>query len=63
MSALLLLVGAFTTHQGTNGGTGAQLELWQVINLVGAPALAVLFARPVFDDLASWLRSRRAGRR
>jgi hypothetical protein len=58
MSTLLLLAGAFTNHQVTNGSTGVQLELWQVINLLGAPALAVLFARPVVDDLVAWLRSR-----
>jgi hypothetical protein len=30
-----------------------------VINLVGAPVLAVLFARPVIDDIRAWLNSDR----
>jgi hypothetical protein len=38
---------------------GSQLELWQVINLIGAPLLAVLFARPVIDDIRAWLTYRR----
>ncbi len=36
-----------------------QIELWQVINLVGAPLLAVLFAQPVIDDVRAWLRTSR----
>lgn len=50
--------GAFAGHGYTAGG-GAQIELWQVINLVGAPLLAVLFVRPVIDDLKAWLASRK----
>jgi len=38
-----------------------QIQLWQIINLVGAPLLAVLFARPVIDDLKAWLGSDRSG--
>ena len=49
--------GAFASHAASSGG-GAQIELWQVINLVGAPLLAVLFARPVIDDLRAWHASR-----
>jgi len=36
-----------------------QIELWQVINLIGAPLLAVLFVRPVIDDVWAWVRSLR----
>jgi len=49
---------AFTGHSGGGSG-GLQIELWQVINLVGAPLLAVLFAQPVFDDLKAWFASER----
>jgi hypothetical protein len=50
--------GAFASHAADASGGGAQIELWQVINLVGAPLLAVLFARPVIDDLRAWHASR-----
>ena len=30
-----------------------------VINLIGAPLLALLFLRPVIDDVAAWWRSSR----
>jgi len=36
------------------------IELWQAINLVGAPVLALLFARPVIEDLRDWWAARRA---
>jgi len=52
--------GAFAAHTGDTGG-GAQIELWQVINLIGAPLLAILFARPVIDDIRAWRASRREG--
>jgi len=35
------------------------LEAWQVINLIGAPLLALLFVAPVIDDLKEWLASSR----
>jgi len=38
---------------------GVRLEAWQVINLVGAPLLALLFMAPVIDDLKGWLASLR----
>jgi len=31
------------------------LELWQVINLLGTPLLAIIFAGPVIDDVRAWL--------
>jgi hypothetical protein len=43
-------------HGATTGG-GVYLEPWQVINLVGAPLLALLFLRPVVDDLKAWISS------
>jgi hypothetical protein len=36
------------------------IEVWQAINLIGAPLLAMLFARPVIEDLKSWWAARRA---
>jgi hypothetical protein len=47
-------------HPTPNDATGPSLEPWQVINLIGAPLLALLFARPVIDDLKSWWAARRA---
>lgn len=44
-------------HSTTHAGAALNLAPWQVINLVGAPALALLFARPVVDDVKAWLRS------
>jgi len=38
------------------------LEAWQIINLVGAPLLAILFVRPVVDDVRAWLASMREER-
>jgi hypothetical protein len=55
--AAILAVGVYTgPHTGDPSGS-LQIELWQVINLIGAPLLAVLFARPVIDDVRAWIRS------
>jgi hypothetical protein len=55
----VLAAGVYTgPHTGDASG-GIQLELWQAINLIGAPLLAVLFARPVIDDIRAWVRSMR----
>ena len=43
-----------------SGSAELHLELWQVINLLGAPILALLFAQPVIDDVRSWIRSIRS---
>jgi hypothetical protein len=59
LSAIIAAGGAYTVHAVDSSTSGAQIELWQVINLVGAPLLAVLFARPVIDDLRAWHASRR----
>lgn len=56
LAAILGAGGAIASHG--SGGGGVQIELWQAINLVGAPMLAVLFARPVIDDLVAWFGSR-----
>jgi hypothetical protein len=36
----------------------AHLELWQAINLIGAPLLALLFIQPVIEDLKNWWAAR-----
>jgi hypothetical protein len=59
LSTIIAAGGAYAVHAADGGASGAQIELWQVINLVGAPLLAVLFARPVIDDLRAWHASRR----
>jgi len=58
LSAIIAAGGAFAGTQ-TGNGSSVQIELWQVINLVGAPLLAVLFAQPVIDDVRDWLRTSR----
>ena len=55
LDAIVAISGGFAGHQAA-GGTGAQIELWQVINLIGAPVLAILFLQPVIDDLRAWLK-------
>jgi hypothetical protein len=55
-AAIVVVGGTWAGSQGA--GAGGHIELWQVINLVGAPILAVLFGRPVIDDLRAWLNSR-----
>ncbi len=45
-------------HLGGNTATEVHLEPWQVINLIGAPLLAILFLRPVIDDFRAWFRAR-----
>jgi hypothetical protein len=66
---LTLAAIAATAHgmwSGTTQGAGSgsvQIELWQVINLLGAPILALLFAQPVIDDLKAWIKSTRDAER
>lgn len=60
--AAIILSGMYTgPHTADPSGAGTQLALWQVINLIGAPLLAILFARPVVDDLRAWVSSLREG--
>ena len=59
LEVLITAGGAFAGAHGADSSGGVQIELWQVINLIGAPLLAVVFARPVIDDLKAWLGSDR----
>jgi hypothetical protein len=59
MQAIVAAGGAVAGPHSVHASGGMQIELWQVINLVGAPLLAVLFARPVIDDVKAWLASDR----
>jgi hypothetical protein len=64
LDAIIAAGGAFNgPHPAGVSGGGVQIELWQIINLVGAPLLAVLFARPVIDDLRAWRAAEREDRR
>jgi hypothetical protein len=54
---ITIILALAISHAGQTT-SGTHIELWQVINLVGAPLLAVLFARPVIDDLRAWLKSK-----
>jgi hypothetical protein len=59
---LTAICAALATYPGPHGPSttgGVTLEAWQVINLIGAPLLALLFLRPVLDDVAAWWRSSR----
>jgi hypothetical protein len=57
LAALLAIANTFAGPHGATSGGGVYLEPWQVINLVGAPLLALLFLRPVVDDLKAWISS------
>jgi len=59
VGAILAAVDAFAGPHGASATSGVTLEAWQVINLIGAPLLALLFLRPVIDDVAAWWRSSR----
>ena len=57
---LTSVVGIAGKHVSTAGGGGnAHIELWQAINLIGAPMLAMIFAGPVIDDVKAWWAARR----
>jgi hypothetical protein len=45
-------------HVTPQNSSGPALEPWQVINLVGAPLLALIFAQPVIEDLRNWWAAR-----
>ena len=51
-------LGVAGLHPPQGDSSGPSLELWQVINLIGAPLLALIFARPVVEDLKSWWSGR-----
>ena len=53
--AAIIAAGFFIGPHSADRSGGLQIELWQVINLVGAPMLAVLFVRPVIDDVRAWV--------
>ena len=54
LAAILATGGAVVGPHGS--GSTVQIEPWQVINLIGAPLLALLFLQPVIDDLRAWLK-------
>jgi hypothetical protein len=58
MDVVVCLGTAFTgPHGPSSAAGGVYLEPWQVINLIGAPLLALLFLRPVIDDVKAWISS------
>jgi len=58
MHFLAAIAGIAVHHAAQTDSGGPSLQLWQVINLVGAPLLALIFARPVVEDLKSWWSAR-----
>jgi hypothetical protein len=59
--AFLSYVSSVAGQRVISGGEGeVHIEVWQAINLIGAPLLALLFAGPVIEDLKNWWAARRA---
>ncbi|HEY0829731.1 MAG TPA: hypothetical protein VGE99_01230 [Candidatus Dormibacteraeota bacterium] len=55
MDVLIASASSFAgPHAAADTSGGVHLELWQVINLLGAPVLAIIFAQPVIADLRAW---------
>lgn len=54
MAFLACVLAIAGKHVTTGGGGDVHIELWQVINLLGAPTLALIFVRPVIDDVRDW---------
>jgi hypothetical protein len=63
LAFLTCVVAVAGQHVNTGSGGQMHIELWQAIYLVGAPILALMFARPVIDDLKDWWAARRATHR
>jgi hypothetical protein len=59
MTFPLMLAAAHGGHAATVAHGSASIEPWQLINLVGAPLLALMFAGPVVDDVRNWIVSLR----
>ncbi len=59
MSLSALVAAAHGGHVATVAHGSASIEPWQLINLVGAPLLALMFVGPVVDDVRSWIGSLR----
>jgi hypothetical protein len=53
LSCVLAIAGQ---HVNADDSGSAHIELWQAINLIGAPLLALLFVQPVIEDVKAWLR-------
>lgn len=54
----MLAIAAMHPGRAVSGiQAGGSIERWQLTNLVGGPLLAMMFARPVVDDLRSWIVS------
>ena len=60
LSAIIAAGGAFAGTQ-TGNGSSVQIELWQVINLVGGPVAAIVLLPAIVDDLERWWRERSEG--
>lgn len=57
LTAVVAIASKHVTRAG--GGGDVHLELWQAINLIGVPLLALIFAQPVIDDVKAWWAARR----
>ena len=57
LTVFLTSCNAIVINHGASADQGfGHVALWQVIDLVGTPLLAMLFLPPVIDDLLAWLR-------
>ena len=45
-------------HLAAGRGGTVNVQLWQVINLVGGPLAAILLLPAVLDDVEKWWRAR-----
>lgn len=59
MTFPFVLAAAHGGHVAAVAHGTASIEPWQLINLVGAPLVALMFAGPVVDDVRSWIGSLR----
>ncbi len=53
----LMAVTVYRLHSGSGAGS-LQWQAWQIVNLVGAPLVAVMFLTAWIDDLARWAHAR-----
>jgi hypothetical protein len=54
----VLAIGWALNQSRSHVGSTVELQLWQIVNLIGTPLLALLFLPPVIEDIQTWLRSR-----
>ncbi len=59
MVSSALFAAAQAGHAAAAAHGAFAVQLWQVINLIGAPLVAIMFVGPVVEDVRSWISSLR----